>query len=74
MTGQDIHREIDELVGVPPGTIQASDRLEDLEGWNSMAMMGFISLADKNGVRVPPRQIAGSETVSDLIQLLQKKP
>jgi len=71
MTQDELLRVVDGLIEVPPGTLQGSESLEDLDGWNSMAMMGFISFADKNGVRLSPRQIAASTTVADLIQLVQ---
>lgn len=59
----------DEIVELPPGTLKGSEKLEDLEGWNSMAMLGFIALADGNGKKVAPRQIATAETVTDLMKL-----
>ena len=59
----------EELVEMPAGSLKGPEKLEDLEGWNSMAMIGFIALADENGVRLSPRQITASETVSDLMEL-----
>jgi acyl carrier protein len=71
MNQEELLQVVDGLVEVPPGTLQGPENLEDLDGWNSMAMMGFISFADKNGIRLSPRQIAASTTVGDLIQLVQ---
>ena len=64
---------IDELLELPSGTLKGPEQLEDLEGWNSIAMLGFISLADRNGVRVSPRDIARATTVAELLQLLKSK-
>ena len=63
---------MDELLELPPGTLKGSEALADLEQWNSMAVIGFIALADENnGARVPARQIASSSTVADLLKLAQ---
>ena len=59
----------DEIVELPPGSLHGNEKLEDIEGWNSMAMMGFIALADGAGKKVSPRQIATAETVSDLMAI-----
>jgi preprotein translocase subunit Sec61beta len=46
--------------------------LEDLEQWDSSAMIGFIALADDhNGIRLSPRLIVDCATVEDLLILAQ---
>lgn len=61
---------LDEVVELPSGTLQGSEKLEDLENWNSMAMMGYIALADTaSGAKLTPRQIRDCDTVEDLLQL-----
>jgi hypothetical protein len=61
---------LDEAVELPPGTLQGNEKLEDLENWNSMAMLGYIALADTaSGAKLTPRQIRDCETVEDLVQL-----
>jgi hypothetical protein len=69
MTREEFLASLDELVELPSGTLQGPEKLDEVEGWNSMAMIGFIALADESGVKLSPRQIASSETVEDLIQL-----
>ena len=60
----------DELVELPPGTLKGPEKLEELEQWTSMAMVGFIALADTyNGTKVGPKQIAKCLTVDDLLKL-----
>ncbi len=62
--------ELAELVEVEAGSLKPEDKLEDLENWNSMAMMGYIALADTaSGKKLSPRQIRECETVADLAQL-----
>ncbi len=63
-------KELDEVVELPSGTLQGSEKLEDLENWNSMAMLGYIALADTaSGAKLSPRQIRECDTVEDLLQL-----
>ena len=72
MTREEFLNSLDELLELPAGTLQGSEKLDDLEGWNSMAMLGVIALADGNGVKLSPRQIATSaETVDQLRELVQ---
>lgn len=61
---------MDELLELDPGTLTGLEKLEELEQWNSMAMIGFIALVDtNNGLKLSPRQIAACSTVADLLQL-----
>jgi acyl carrier protein len=69
MTREEFLASLDDLVELPAGTLKGPEKLEEVEGWNSMAMIGFIALADQNGVKVAPRQIAASNTIDELLQL-----
>lgn len=72
MTRAEFLESLDELFELPAGTLRGSENLEDIEQWNSMAMIEFIALVDSNGGgKLSPRQIAGSTTVSDLLRLAQ---
>jgi len=57
------------LLELPAGTLSGPENLEDLENWNSLAMVEYIALADSNGAKVSPRQIRDCETVDDLAKL-----
>jgi acyl carrier protein len=62
--------EFSELLEVPAGSLQAQDKLADLEGWNSMALVGFIAFVDEHfGKALSPRLFAGCSTVADLAKL-----
>ena len=74
MEKQEFLTSMDELVELPAGTLNGTEEIADLEGWNSMAMIGFIALAAGNGANVAPRQIAGSRTVADLMTLAKVDP
>jgi acyl carrier protein len=69
MTQAEFLASMDELLELPAGTLTGSEKLEDLEAWDSMAMVGFIALADSNGAKVAARQVAGCDTVADLMPL-----
>jgi hypothetical protein len=70
MTRAEFLQSLDELLELPPGSLQGDEKLEGLEQWNSMAMIGFMALADSNnGVTLSPRQIVTCSTVSDLVAL-----
>ena len=70
MTREGFLIELDELVELEPGTLKGPEKLEELDQWNSMAMVGFIALADThNGTKVGPRQVAACLTVDDLLKL-----
>ncbi|MBV9267420.1 MAG: hypothetical protein JO061_14710 [Acidobacteriaceae bacterium] len=60
---------MDTLLELPAGTLSGPENLEDLENWNSLAMVEYIALADSNGAKVSPRQIRDCETVDDLAKL-----
>jgi acyl carrier protein len=60
--------EFQEILELPPGSLQGSEPLSDLEQWDSLAMMSFIALAsEKCGVTLSPRQLLGCQTVDDLL-------
>jgi acyl carrier protein len=70
MTRKEFLVSMDTMLELPEGTLNGSERLEDLEQWNSMAMISFIALADENQrVKVSPRELAGCATVAELLDL-----
>lgn len=65
---------LDEVLELEPSTIKGDETLESLEGWNSLAVISFIALADeKCGISLQPSKIANCQTVEDLIALLGDK-
>ena len=69
MTRQEFLSALDTLLELPAGTLSGPENLEDLENWNSLAMVEYIALADSTGAKVSPRQIRDCETVDDLAKL-----
>jgi acyl carrier protein len=70
MTHEEFLSEFQEILELPPGSLQGSEILSDLEKWDSLAMMSFIALAsEKCGVTLSPRQLLGCQTVDDLLAI-----
>ena len=68
-------RKIDELLEKPDCELTGPERLEDLEGWDSMAVIGFMAIADEHfGRKLSPPNIAKCQTVDDLFALVQDHP
>jgi acyl carrier protein len=62
--------QMDEMLGLRPGTLQGHEKLEDLENWDSTALISLIVLAEtNNNARISPDQVVGCSTVADLLRL-----
>ncbi|HEY7392345.1 MAG TPA: hypothetical protein VH640_27750 [Bryobacteraceae bacterium] len=65
------YKRLDEILDIPTGTIKGGETLSDFDGWDSMAMLGFIALADEvHGVMIPAKRIPACRTVDDLAGLI----
>jgi acyl carrier protein len=72
MTRDEFLLQMDEILGLPGGTVRAHQKLEDLENWDSTALISFIVLAETHSsVNISPDQIASCSTVADLLKLAQ---
>jgi acyl carrier protein len=70
VTREEFLAQLDELLELPAGTLKGDEKLEDLERWDSLAMVSFIALADEHcNMRLSPRQFVTCNTVNDLVQL-----
>jgi acyl carrier protein len=73
MTRSDFLNLLDELVEAKPGTVKGDEALKDLEGWDSLALVGFIAAVDQQfGLPLSASKLQSCATVSDLIALLPK--
>ncbi|SHH77217.1 acyl carrier protein [Desulfofustis glycolicus] len=61
----------EEVLEADPDTITESQKLADLDGWDSLTIMAFIAMVDeKFGMNIPPPEIVNAKTVGDLVVLL----
>ena len=71
MKAAEFLREIESALEIGEGSLPEGAALADLDFWDSMAALTFITLADeKLGLNVPGDRIAGCGTVGDLLSLL----
>ena len=69
---QQLLRQLEETLNVESGTIQETDRLENLEGWDSIAVISVMAMFEYSyGVTLDPDNLVQCQTVGDLIRLVQ---
>ena len=62
--------EMDEILGLRPGTLRGDEKLDELQNWDSAALIGLIVLAETaNDAHISPDQVVGCSTVADLLRL-----
>ena len=65
--------DMEELLEVDGGTLQATVELKSLEQWDSLAFVSFLAMADsKYSVKVAPSELRQCKTVGDLMKLVSK--
>jgi acyl carrier protein len=70
MTKQEFLLAMDNLLELPEHTLSGPEKLDDMENWNSMAMIEYIALADTHsGLKLSPRQIRDCNSIDDLGRL-----
>ena len=70
MTPTEFYAALDEMLELDPGTITGSERLEDIEAWDSLAVISFIALVDeKFDILVETEKLAAAESIADLYAL-----
>jgi len=73
MNASEFYLKLDEMLDLAPGTLTGGEELEGLDGWDSVAVITFIALADSEyGVVLPPKEIAACRTVSTLADLITR--
>jgi len=57
------------MLELEPGTIKGNESLLDLNGWDALALLSFIAMADsKLGLVIKAAALVNCKTVSDLIK------
>lgn len=71
MTKQDFLLRLDELSEALPGTLRGTELLADVNGWDSVSIMGFIAFIDEEfDVAISPKRLAACKTVGELVALV----
>jgi acyl carrier protein len=74
MTQNELLLEMDEILGLPAGTLRGDEKLDQLQNWDSMSLVTFIAMADAaSGVSISPSQVVNCSTIADLLRLAQGK-
>ncbi|MGD0966474.1 MAG: acyl carrier protein [Candidatus Acidiferrales bacterium] len=72
LTREKFLSEMDEILGLGAGTLRGDEKLEELENWDSTALISLIVLAETyNNAHISPDQVVGCSTVADLLRLAQ---
>lgn len=70
MTRDEFLLGIDEILGLRPGTLRGDEKLEELQNWDSTALIQVIVLAEAaNSKEITPDQIVNCSTVTDLMRV-----
>jgi acyl carrier protein len=72
MTRAEFLLQLDEILGLRAGTIRGPEKLDELENWDSLALISFVTIAQSNsGLTISPNQILKCSTVADLLRIAQ---
>lgn len=64
-------KHVDEILDLPPGTIKGSEALDEIEAWDSLAVVGFIAVVNQHfGVTLVAKDIQGAKTLPELLALV----
>jgi len=70
MTKTEFLLQMDEILGLCAGTIRGTEQLDELENWDSLALISFVAVAQSHsGAAVSPQQIVNCSTVADLLRI-----
>jgi acyl carrier protein len=70
MTREEFLLEMDQILGLRAGTLRGEEKLEELQNWDSTALISLIVLAEQsNQAQISPDQVVGCSTVADLLRL-----
>jgi sugar O-acyltransferase (sialic acid O-acetyltransferase NeuD family) len=64
----------EEAIEAELGTVNDSQALSDIEGWDSMALLGLIALVDdRYGITIDLESLANSKNVADILNLIDSQ-
>lgn len=73
MTRLDFQTAVEDILGIPHGTLQDSDSRNSIEAWSSIADVQIIAyISSESGVE-PDAELMEAETFGELVRLLGEK-
>jgi acyl carrier protein len=70
LTSEEFLLEMDEILGLRAGTLRGNEKLDELQNWDSVALVELIVLAETtNNADISFEQVVGCSTVADLLRL-----
>ena len=74
MTRQELISELEDILEADIGTLKEEDALEDLEMWDSLAVVSYIAIVDGElELTLEPQKISNAKTVAELLELAAEK-
>jgi acyl carrier protein len=71
MTRSEFLMEMDEILGLNPGTLKGHEKLDELENWDSTALVSLIAVAESySNAEITLDQVVNCTTVGDLLRLV----
>jgi acyl carrier protein len=71
MTRNEFLLEIEEILGLNPGTLKGNEKFEDLENLDSTVLVSLITMAESRGnTEITLDQAVNCSTVADLLRLV----
>jgi|NGEPerStandDraft_6_1074524.scaffolds.fasta_scaffold01946_5 acyl carrier protein len=62
---------LDDIIEQPAGTLGIEQKLDELEGWDSLAKVSFIAAVNGQfGITLLADRVVGAKTVADLVGLV----
>lgn len=73
MTRSGFRASLEEILGVPSGSLRDSDSRETIEAWSSLADVKILaSMTSELGIE-PGAEVMEAETVGELLEILQNQ-
>ena len=70
MKESEFYRKFEEIVEADSGSLDGPELLNDLEGWDSLAILSFLAMLDEElEISVSADQIGSCERIKDLLLL-----
>lgn len=74
MENNEVLRSLEKLIRRPAGSLDGSEALRTLDGWDSLAMIEFIAMVDEqHGIELDAEQVRTCQTVEALIEMAESR-